>query len=93
MGASTNSALSNLNHVHNGKTVEGTYFEMGDIHNNEGGVVAFAPVGKNLVDIGEVKNGAGGTAVFMGGGLQNLQKLDPYWVNKWANDSFQLQNL
>ena len=40
---------------------------MGDVNNGDGGVIAFAPTGKNLVNFGKTSNDAGGTAVFMGG--------------------------
>ena len=51
--------------------IDGSVFKMGDVDNYDGGVIAFAPTGKNLVEFDKTTNHAGGTVVFMGG-LQNM---------------------
>ena len=37
--------------THNGGTVDGSYFQMHDVVNNDGSVMALAPTGKNLVEM------------------------------------------
>ena len=65
--------------VHNGGTVDGSYFTMGDVNNNAGSVGVIAPTGNNLVEINKLKSKAGAVTLFMGGGgLQNLRPVQVY---------------
>ncbi len=60
--------LMNLNTntaTHNGDTVNGSYFEMGNVNVKKGGMQLMSDVGKNRVDINKMTNEAGGTTVFM----------------------------
>ena len=61
MCASKKLMLQNL------RVIDGSVFEMGDVNNGDGGVIAFAPTGSNLVNFDKTSNNAGGTVVFMGG--------------------------
>ena len=51
--------------IHNGDTVNGSYFKMGNVGVEKGGMQVMSDVGKNRVDINKMTNKAGGTTVFM----------------------------
>ena len=70
MNLNTNTA------THNGDTVNGSYFEMGNVNVKKGGMQLMSDVGKNRVDINKMTNEAGGTTVFMA--PQKLQNLFIY---------------
>ena len=59
--------------VHNGATVDGSYFKMGNVNVHDGAVQIMSDVGKNRVDIDRLTGNAGSTTVFMAPvGLMNL---------------------
>ena len=60
--------------VHNGATVDGSYFKMGNVNVHDGAVQIMSDVGKNRVDIDKLTGNAGSTTVFMAPvGLMNLR--------------------
>jgi len=50
---------------HNGDTVEGSLFKMGNVDVMKGGVQLMSDVGKNRVDIDKLSANKGSTTVFM----------------------------
>jgi|TARA_B110001450_G_C17455244_1_gene413767 hypothetical protein len=61
--------------THNGDTVDGSYFKMGNVDVMDGGVQMMSDVGKNRVDIDKMSANQGSTTVFMApAGLQNLNE-------------------
>ena len=64
--------------VHNGATVDGSYFKMGNVNVHDGAVQIMSDVGKNRVDIDKLTGNAGSTTVFMAPvGLMNLELMFP----------------
>ena len=61
--------------THNGDVVEGSYFKMGNVNNQDGAVLAVAPTGKNRVDIDTLTSNAGSSTVFMGGAGPSLMNM------------------
>jgi len=61
---------------HNGATVDGSYFQMGDVNVHDGAVQIMSDVGKNRVDIDKLSGEDGSTTVFMApvSGLVNLMQ-------------------